>query len=469
MRLTWDCRDAYREAGIPLTGSAVVTSELADPLPGVELQLNVTDREGRTLQRCRRVLDVQPGANAAVPLRLTALDLPIGDYGLTLALLKDGTVLQQQSRQLHHAGPYDFTQELVYAPWGDSNPNDARLLQAFKDFGLNAGSMATTARAGTTGMSAPQAIPPEEWPGDWVAQMIGFQPYYTTAEQFGKLVHERIGGATTIHHWDETEVQIVSSVRGDVAPVSSVLYRNWLKSRYFTLAALNDAWRKDYLIYHPSARPAGLSRELWSNPSKKIPPPRDWDGDLTSWNQIWLYRGAKQDWEYYAGSLWTDLIWQSRNEFHKYDRDHPWIWYDTFHTRLYPGTRPNELSYQEHESQAALGNDARQHHAALYDPYPHLARHLAHGALRRAGGRGTAFHHLHRGLRHGSRPGSLGHLAAGLYAQPARQRAVGFHPSHPPPGRSLPRRAQRALPGGCLPLLRHPGMAAGQRHPAPAL
>ena len=386
LRLTWECRDAYRQAGGALTGSAVVNSELKTPVPGVEMQLNVTDREGRTLQRWQRTLEVKPGANATFSLNLTALNLPIGDYGLTLTLLKDGTVLQQQNRQLHHAGPYDFTQDLVYAPWGEFKPNDARLVQAFKDFGLNAGSMTTYPGWYDWYVCTPAYTVAPQWPGDWVASMIGYPPYNTTAEQFGKLVHERVGGVTTIHHWDETEVQIISSVRSDVAPVSSVLYRNWLKSRYFTLEALNEKWRKDYVYYHGQA---GLSRELWSNSSKKIPPPRAWDGDLTSWKQIWLFRGAQKDWEYYAESLWGDLIWQSRNEFHKYDRDHPWIWYDTFHTRLYPSTRPNELSYQEHESQAAIGNEPGSimlHYMIHIPTLPGISR-MVHYAALAGGGR----------------------------------------------------------------------------------
>ncbi len=392
LQVQWDCRDAYRQAGVPLTGSAVVNSALAAPLPGVALQLDVTDRDGRTLQRYTRTLDVQPGANAAIPLALTALDLPLGDYGLSLALVKDGTVLQQQNRQLHHTGPYTFTQDLVYAPWGEFKPADARLVQAFKDAGLNSGSMTTSPGWYDWQVCTPGFTASPEWPGDWVAHMIGFGPYYATAGEFGKLVHERLGGATTIHHWDETEVQIVSSVRGDIAPVSSVLYRNWLKSRYLSLDALNDTWRKEYKIYHPaglSVDEAARERALWANPSTKIPPPRDWNGDLTSWNQIWLYRGAKQDWEYYADSLWTDLIYQSRNEVHKYDREHPWIWYDTFHTRLYPSTRPDELAYQEHESQAALGNapGSIMLHYMLHIPtLPGIAR-MVHYAALAGGGR----------------------------------------------------------------------------------
>ena len=75
-------------------------------------------------------------------------------------------MLQQQQRQLHHAGPYDFTQDLVYAPWGDFNPKDARLVQAFKDFGLNAGSMATAPGWYDWQVCTPGYTAAPEWPGD---------------------------------------------------------------------------------------------------------------------------------------------------------------------------------------------------------------------------------------------------------------------------------------------------------------
>jgi hypothetical protein len=343
LRLHWTFTNSYREAGQQLVGQATVTSDLTMPLPGIALSLSVHDGEGRTLQRLVRQVELSPGANAPVPLALPARDLPIGAYGLSVALVQDGRILQRGSGVLLRDGPYRFQQDLVYAPWGQFNPGDPRQVRAFKEAGLNAGGMRAHPGWYAWGVCGPEYAPLPTWPGDWVAQLTGYYPFRHTSSAYASVLHERLTNATVIHHWDETEITIVESVRGDVAPVTSVLYRNWLKSRYFSLAGLNATWGKEYKIF--------------GNPSKQIPAAREWDGDLTSWNQVWPYRGAPRDWGFYANNLWGDLAYQCRNEFRKVDRDeHPWLWYDTFHTRLYPSTRPNETNYQAHENRAALGD-----------------------------------------------------------------------------------------------------------------
>jgi hypothetical protein len=192
------------------------------------------------------------------------------------------------------------------------------------------------------------------WPGDLVLKTVGARN--RTMVEFGQFLRHRLPGYTIVDPWDESPVAIVTSERGeDLGPTSSVMYRNWLKSRYFSLDALNEVWRKEYDNYAKSDKPA---TPTWAMPAKtRVPPRTPWQGDLTSWNQIWAWRGAPADWGHYADGLWGEIIFsECHSLFRKLDPNHWWHWADAFHTRLYTGARPGQLNWECHRSRAGWGN-----------------------------------------------------------------------------------------------------------------
>ncbi len=373
IKINWNFKNQYRDFGLILTGNATIISELIEPLKNIELSLNVTDRDGRILQRLTKNIDILPGTNPPVELSLPTRDLLIGVYGLNISLHQNKRVLQSNSRLLFRDGSYDYKQDLVYAPWGQFNADNQQMVQAYKDAGLNSGTMYATPGWYSWGVCGPNYNALPTWPGNWVAKTSGYYPFNDNSQEFAKDIHERLTSATTIHMWDESEINIISSQKEDIAPVSSVLYRNWIKSRYFSIDSLNSKWSKEYKKY--------------PCPSKKIPAPQDWNGDYTSWNQIWTYRGSNSDWNRF-NDLWSDLAYQCRNEFRKIDKgDHPWLWFDLFHTRVYPSTRPNETNYQAHEGRGTLGDvpsSIMLHYIFHIPTLPGIARMLNFDAL--AGG-----------------------------------------------------------------------------------
>ena len=258
------------------------------------------------MQRSAQPVELSPGRNGPFPLQFRARDYRIDTYWLTLKLAQNGETIQSSRRHLYRTGPYQFQQDLVYVPWGTSAlPTGERMRKLMLESGFN-GISGLDALPGwyNWGVNGPIARAYAGWPGDMILNTTGSNNM--TMTEFGNLLRYRLPGYSIIDPWDETGVELVVNERGeDLGPVASACYRNWLKSRYLTLDALNQVWRDEYQI---QTRPSPGSAQ-WAMPGNtRIPPPRPWRGDLTSWNQVWAWRGAPRDWLSYADNLWGTII-----------------------------------------------------------------------------------------------------------------------------------------------------------------
>lgn len=356
LRLSWQMEDSYEKAGGELAGRAEVENQRKEALQDLHLVLDVADAHGRTLQRHQQATPLMPGRNGPFELRLQARDYRIGSYHLILKLVQGDTVLQSSTRLLHRCGPFRFQQDLVYVPWNTAAlPTEERMRDLLLESGFNGiGSLEAFPGWYNWGVNGPLARCTASWPGELAEQTVG--PRGMTMVQLGSYMRHRLPGYSIMDPWDESEIEMVVSARGeDLGPTASVLYRNWLKSRYFSLDALNQSWSKNYQIQTSPGKDSWLN---WAMPGKtRIPPPREWQGDLTSWNQIWAWRGAPTDWGHYANSLWGELIFsECHRQFRKTNRNHYWHWSDAFHTRLYVGNRPGQLNWECHKSRAQFGS-----------------------------------------------------------------------------------------------------------------
>ena len=348
LRLKWEIENSYEEPGSTLAGSAEVENQRTEAVKHARLVLEVSDSRRRTLQRFSRPVEIDPGRNGPFPLRVHARDYKIDSYYLTLRLVQESPgqqprTLQSSEQFLFRCGPYRFQQDLVYVPWNSEvRPSEERMKRLMVDSGFN-GIWGIEPLPGwyNWGVFGPGVACAATWPGELVENQRNVCGMNMST--FGLHLRRKLPGYTIVDHWDESPVAITSSERGeDLGPTTSVLYRNWLKSRYFSLSALNDAWRKDYRAF--------------AMPKTRIPPPRQWEGDLTSWRQVWAWRGSPADWGRYADGYWTEILEQCHAEFNKYNRWHPWHWYDVYHTRIYVGQRPPHLNWESHESRATFGN-----------------------------------------------------------------------------------------------------------------
>ena len=356
LRISWEMDDSYEEPGRALKGSARVENQRDEAVRDVQLVLEVSDWRHRVLQRASQAAELEPGRNGPFRLELLARDYRIDTYWLTLKLIQRGQTLQCSRRHLYRTGPYHFQQDLVYVPWNTGAlPTEKRMRRLMIDSGFN-GIWGLAAIPGwyNWGVDGPIARCKAMWPGDMILNTTG--PKNMTMVEFGKFLRHRLPGYTIVDPWDETGIELVVNERGeDLGPIASACYRNWLKSRYLTLDALNEVWRTEYQI---QTHQTGASSAQWSMPAKtRIPPPRPWRGDLTSWNQVWAWRGAPRDWLGYAQNLWGTIIFsECHSLFRKTDPNHWWHWADAYHTRLYTGLRPGNLNWANHRSHARWGN-----------------------------------------------------------------------------------------------------------------
>lgn len=356
LRFTWKFNTYFETAGGKLSGQATIRNLRNETISNLTLALDVLDGKERTLQRFEHQVTLKPGANGPFPLRLHARDYRVGSYSLILKILQDDEVLQESQRLLHRVGVYDFRQDLVYVPWNTAAlPSDPRMRKLLTDSGFN-GVWSLKAYPGWYNWGThigPLARATPTWPGEFVEQ-TSFG-YGRDSHAFARHLRYSLPGFTILDPWDESEIETVASARGeDMGPIASVLYRNWLKSRYFSLDALNKVWRKEYGLFH-NTKPDWFR---WRMPPKsRIPPPLPWDGDLTSWNQIWSWRGAEKDWRHYEGKLWGELIFnECWRRVKKLDPNHPWHGSEAFHSRLYIGARPSRMQWESHYPRGKHGN-----------------------------------------------------------------------------------------------------------------
>ncbi|MBI2194063.1 MAG: HEAT repeat domain-containing protein [Planctomycetes bacterium] len=356
LRLSWNMEDSYEKVGGELSGQASVEDQLREKIEDLTLAIEVADHRSRTLQRHAQPVSLRPGPNGPFSLKLQARDYLIGSYTLCLKLLRAGEVIQKSIRLLHRCGPYRFDQDLVYVPWNTAAlPSDERMRNLLLESGFN-GVWGLDALPGwyNWGVDGPRIRCMAAWPGDWVEQTRG--PREMTMAEFGRYIRHRLPGYSIMDPWDESAIEMATSERGeDLSGEASGLYRNWLKSRYFGLEGLNRAWEKDYQV---QVQPPPGAFVDWSMPGKaRIPPPRPWQGDLTSWNQVWAWRGSPADWRHYAESLWGEMVFsECLQQFRKTNRGTYWHWADAFHTRLYMGCRPGQLNWECHRSRARFGH-----------------------------------------------------------------------------------------------------------------
>ena len=356
LRLTWQFQSFYEKAGGELAGKATVHNRRNVPLSGLSLSLEVTDGNGRTLQRQRQAIELKRGVNGPYPLELHARDYRIGSYFLNLKILNsEGITIQNSQRLLHRGGPYDFTQDIVHAPWNSgASPKDPRMKKLLLESGFNTlWSMKAHPGWYNWGVFGPHPKAMKTWPGEFV-ERADFG-YGRDTKKFSEHLRFNVPGFTILDPWDESPISTVVSDWGeDISQEASALYRNILKSKYLSLDALNESWRESYGLFH-------RTKKTWFRwpmpPRSRIPPPLPWNGDLTSWNQIYAWRGAEKDWREYEGSMWGTYIFKEVfRRAKKINPNHPWHWSDAFHTRLYMGARPARTNWESHYSRAMFGN-----------------------------------------------------------------------------------------------------------------
>ncbi|HUW30434.1 MAG TPA: hypothetical protein VM223_02355, partial [Planctomycetota bacterium] len=355
---------AYREAGGTLEGAITVHNALKDAFDGCSLVIELQDYRGRVLQQASRDVDIRPGDNGPWPVRVMARDYLIDRYPLVIALRKGADVMQRVTKAIDRCGAYRFQQDLVYVPWGGTSVDTEKNRELMIKSGFNCVcTMNGTQRPGWYAwtVAGPQFDCKPLWPGDLIEQALWGSRDTPIAQ--AATNDYWTAKSTTVHHWDETEIRFVEDVRvKDLAPQASLCYRKWVKSCYLSMEKLNAAWRDSYKAgFQRDGRAYEQIRDelkLWDCRSNAIPAPRPWDGDLTSWNQIYAYRGAPQDWAFYANAFWTVYDKEARDEYRRYNSgSNPWIWYDTYHTRDYYEMRPGDAEWLAFEYRATTGNE----------------------------------------------------------------------------------------------------------------
>ena len=256
-----------------------------------------------------------------------------------------------------------FQQDLVYVPWGGTDVDTEKGRELMIKSGFNCVWTMSGSQPGwySWSVAGQQFDCKPLWPGDLIERATWRPKDMPIAQEARRACWTP--RFTTVHHWDETEIKFVEDERvKDLAPQASLCYRKWVKSCYLSLDKLNAAWRKSYRAgFQPDGRPYEEIRDemkLWNCRSNAIPAARPWNGDLTSWNQIYAYRGAPEDWASYANSFWVVYDKEIRDEYRRYSRgNNPWIWFDTYHTRNYYAMKPGDAEWQAFEYRATTGNE----------------------------------------------------------------------------------------------------------------
>ena len=352
LRFEWRMEDSYEQTGGILLGKATIENQRHETLRGLTLALEVSDERGRTLQRSQSDVVLRPGMNGPFPLALRARDYRIGSYYLTLKLRRGEKVIQSSQRLLHRCGPYDFQRDLVYVPWSNYPvPSAPRMRQLLLSSGFNAVHSLEAYPGWYNWSLGPLVCSTPTWPGELIEQTRVGGAGQMSMKELAHYLRRRLPGYTVMDPWDETAFELVDNVRGeDMGPTGSVFYRNWLKSRYLSLAAVNDSWRKQY--------------RTWRMPAKtRIPRPRAWEGDLSSWNQIWAWRGVPKDWQHYLHGFGFEAIFSELRPMcrkidpnHWWHGHHGWVPSECYHTRINSGDRPGNLNRLAHNTRGRYGS-----------------------------------------------------------------------------------------------------------------
>ncbi|MDP6503035.1 MAG: hypothetical protein QF886_05435, partial [Planctomycetota bacterium] len=119
------------------------------------------------------------------------------------------------------------------------------------------------------GVFGPHPKAMKTWPGEFV-ERADFG-YGRDTKKFSEHLRFSVPGFTILDPWDESPISTVVSDWGeDISKEASALYRNILKSKYFSLDALNESWRESYGLFHRTKK----TWFRWPMPPKsRIPPP----------------------------------------------------------------------------------------------------------------------------------------------------------------------------------------------------
>lgn len=235
----------FPPSGGPLPMKARVASRLGQKTGPLQVVASIADHRARQLVRSLESAEFSPEQQREFDFRFSAQDFPAGLYSWTLDVKRDGRLLARSTAPLVKMEPWRFRKELVVAPFGFGPLQPETEIEAHRALGLSTYGLPPSFGMWTYLIHSPTFLPRRGWPAEILEGPEG--------DEWRELGTETRQNPffTFVDSVEEADLQIGSNLTmyGDVEEAGHEQYRIYLKRKYRTLSALNQAWGSDYLSW----------------------------------------------------------------------------------------------------------------------------------------------------------------------------------------------------------------------------
>jgi hypothetical protein len=220
---------------------AQVTNTLQQDIRQVEVVSSVADHHGRPLIRNAAQADFAAGEQKFFNFEFRTQDFPPAPYSWTLEIRRNGGALMRETKPLVRMETWRFRKELVVAPFGFGPLQSETEIEALGSLGLTTYGLPPSFGMWTYLIHSPTFVPRHGWPAQILEGPEGDEWRELAAET---RQNPLFTFADTV---EEADLQIGSNLLaiGDVEEAGHEQYRIYLKRKYGTLSALNEAWKSD--------------------------------------------------------------------------------------------------------------------------------------------------------------------------------------------------------------------------------
>ena len=215
----------------------------------------IADRDLRPLLRREPDADFGAGETREVSFDFVAPHLTAGLYHWVVQVVRDGRVLGQETTPLARMEPWRFRRELVVAPFGFGPLQPRNEIEGLAAIGMTTYGLPPSFGRWTYQIQSPTFLPRHGWPAEILegpegeewrehGEELRYHPFFTFADTV-----------------EESDLQIGSKLfqHGDVEEPGHEQYRIYLRRKYRTLSALNEAWKSDYANWDEIALLGGVT------------------------------------------------------------------------------------------------------------------------------------------------------------------------------------------------------------------
>ena len=233
----------FHEAGGVLPLSCIVKRLSTAAQNPVTVTASIADQHLRPLVRRQQVTNLQGPASRELKFELRPQALPAGMYQWMVEAHFDGVLVQRGALPLIRMEPWRLRKELVVSPFGFGPLQPEAEIKALESIGLTTYGLPPSFRKWTYLVYSPTFLPRGSWPAGILEGPEG--------DEWRELGTESRNHPffTFVDTVEESDLQIGSNLLsyGDVEEAGHEQYRIYLKRKYRALAALNEAWKSDYV------------------------------------------------------------------------------------------------------------------------------------------------------------------------------------------------------------------------------